>query len=171
LYRELTDSAAAIAHTADRADRADILQPLRKADRGILPVGMVDKILADLALPGEDRQLQGAESQIGAQVISDLPADDPPGKQVCDKRGIDKTAGRVRISDIGHPAALGRGRGDVPVHQVSNLLPRRGGTVVRGLRRLPVAPSMPSSRISRSTVHRAAPIPSRRSCSHTFRAP
>jgi hypothetical protein len=44
-------------------------------------------------------------------------------------------------------------------------------SVVRGLRRLPATPSMPSSRISRSTVHRATWMPSRRSCSHTFRAP
>ena len=40
-----------------------------------------------------------------------------------------------------------------------------------GLRRLPRAPSRPSSRISRSTVHRAAAMPSRRNCRHTFRAP
>ena len=32
-------------------------------------------------------------------------------------------------------------------------------------------PAMPISRISRSTVHRATSIPSRRNCSHTFRAP
>jgi hypothetical protein len=30
---------------------------------------------------------------------------------------------------------------------------------------------MPSSPISRSTVHRATAMPSRRSCRHTFRAP
>ena len=45
------------------------------------------------------------------------------------------------------------------------------GTVVRGRLRLAQAPAIPSSRISRSTVHRATPVPSRRSCSQTFRAP
>jgi hypothetical protein len=40
------------------------------------PVGMMDKLLADLAPAGEDRQLQRIKSQIGAQVISDLPPDD-----------------------------------------------------------------------------------------------
>jgi hypothetical protein len=32
-------------------------------------------------------------------------------------------------------------------------------------------PAIPSSRISRSTVHRATPVPSRPSSRHTFRAP
>ena len=49
--------------------------------------------------------------------------------------------------------------------------PAASGTVVRGRLRLAEAPAMPSSRISRSTVHRAASMPSRRSCSQTFRAP
>ncbi len=49
--------------------------------------------------------------------------------------------------------------------------PPASGTVVRGFFRLADAPAMPSSRISRSTVHRATLMPSRRSCSHTFRAP
>ena len=49
--------------------------------------------------------------------------------------------------------------------------PGPAGTVVRGLFRLAAAPAMPSSRISRSTVHRATSIPSRFSSRHTFRAP
>jgi len=48
---------------------------------------------------------------------------------------------------------------------------RRPGTVVRGFFRPAATPNRPISRISRSTVHRATPVPSRRSCSHTFRAP
>ena len=49
--------------------------------------------------------------------------------------------------------------------------PAASATVVRGFFRLAEAPAMPSSFISRATVHRATSMPSRRSCSHTFRAP
>jgi hypothetical protein len=45
------------------------------------------------------------------------------------------------------------------------------GTVVRGFFLLAETPAMPSSFISRATVHRATSMPSRRSCRHTFRAP
>ncbi|TDV37746.1 hypothetical protein CLV71_1289 [Actinophytocola oryzae] len=45
------------------------------------------------------------------------------------------------------------------------------GIVVRGRLRGAVTPQMPSSRISRSTVHRDTTMPSRLSCPHTFRAP
>lgn len=57
---------------------------------------MVHKIGVDLAAAGEDRQLQCVQSQVGAQVISDQPADDLAGKQLDDERGIGKTADRVR---------------------------------------------------------------------------
>jgi len=43
--------------------------------------------------------------------------------------------------------------------------------VVRGRRRRTTSPDMPSRRISRSTVHRATAIPSRRNCAYTLRAP
>jgi hypothetical protein len=49
--------------------------------------------------------------------------------------------------------------------------PAAPDTVVRGFPRRAAAPAMPSSRISRSTVHRATSMPSRSSCRHTFRAP
>ena len=45
------------------------------------------------------------------------------------------------------------------------------GTVVRGRLRRPLAPCIPRSRISRSTVHRATTMPCRFSSSHVFRAP
>ena len=48
---------------------------------------------------------------------------------------------------------------------------RSPGTVVRGLFRLDLAPPIPSSRISRSTVQRATGMPCRFSSSHIFRAP
>jgi hypothetical protein len=45
------------------------------------------------------------------------------------------------------------------------------GSVVGGLFRFGLEPRIPSSRISRSTVHRATGIPSLFSCSQIFRAP
>ena len=45
------------------------------------------------------------------------------------------------------------------------------GTVVRGRLRPDLAPEMPSSRISRSTVHRATTSPFLFNSSHIFRAP
>ncbi len=53
----------------------------------------------------------------------------------------------------------------------AGLVSAPAGTVVRGFFRPAAIPKRPISRISRSTVHRATSMPSRRSCSHTFRAP
>src|SRR2546421_3417816 len=47
--------------------------------------------------------------------------------------------------------------------------PGPAGTVVRGLFLLAATPAIPSPPISRSTVHRATSIPSRRNSRHTFR--
>jgi hypothetical protein len=132
---------------------------------------MMDKVLADLPPAGEDRQFQRVKSQIGAQVISDLPADDLAGKKVADERGIREAAGRVRIGDIGAQRRFGAGAVKSRRTRSAGCCPAGAGTVVRGFFRWPLAPSMPSSRISRSTVHRATLMPSRRSCRHTFRAP
>lgn len=49
--------------------------------------------------------------------------------------------------------------------------PTAAGTVMRGSRARPDALRMPSSLISRSTVHGAASMPYRRSWRHTFCAP
>jgi hypothetical protein len=120
---------------------------------------------------GEDGHLQRVERQAGAQVVSHLPADDLPGEQVSHERRIHEPAGRGHIRDIGDPAAIRRWRGEVPFQQVSRPGVRAAGTVVRGFFCPAETPAIPSSRISRSTVHRATSIPSRRSCCHTFRAP
>ena len=55
---------------------------------------------------------------------------------------------------------FGAARVEVTFQQVSGPLPAGSpGTVVRGLFRPAAAPAMPSSRISRSTVHRATSMP------------
>jgi hypothetical protein len=132
---------------------------------------MMNKLTADLVFARKDCHLQGVQRELGAQVLSDLPANDLAGKQIGDERRIGKAAGGVHVRDVSDPAAVRRGRGKVPPQQVSGPLLAASGTVVRGFFRLAAAPAMPSSPISRSTVHRAASMPSRRSCSHTFRAP
>jgi hypothetical protein len=91
------------------------------------PVGMMDKLIADLAAARPDRHLQSIEGKLGAQRIRDLPPDDPAGKQISDKSGIHKTAGRIDIRDISDPALAGRDRSEVPLQQVRRArLPRRG---------------------------------------------
>ena len=106
------------------------------------------------------------------QVVSDLPAHDHAGKKVSDESGIRKAAGRFHIGDIRDPPAVRRGGGEVPFQQVSWPEPasiRVPWSAVSCAGRPPRR--SPAPRISRSTVHRATPVPSRRSCSHIFRAP
>jgi hypothetical protein len=49
---------------------------------------MVYEPVIDLVFAGEDRHLQRVQSQAGAQMVSDLPADNLPGKQVSDERRV-----------------------------------------------------------------------------------
>jgi hypothetical protein len=114
---------------------------------------MMDKILADLALPGEDRHFQRVQGEIGSQVTGDLPADDRAGEQVGDERGIGETAGRAGIGDIGDPAAVRGGRGEVAAHQVSRLLPGRRGH--RGPRLAAPAPGAFDAQLAHQPLHRA----------------
>jgi hypothetical protein len=132
---------------------------------------MMDEPVTDLAFPGKDRHLQRVQGQARTQMLSDLPADNLAGEQVSDECRVRKSASRVHIGDISDPATIRRGRGEVPLQQVSGPHPAASGTVVRGFFRLAAAPARPSSLISRATVHRATSMPSRRSCRHTFRAP
>jgi hypothetical protein len=106
------------------------------------------------------------------------PADGPRpasrrscGKQVRHERRVHETAGRGHIGDVRDPAAVRRRRGEVRSSRSAGLPSAPPGTVARGFFRWADIPAMPKSPISRSTVHRATPAPSRRNCSHTFRAP
>jgi hypothetical protein len=109
--------------------------------------------------------------QARPQVTGDLPAHDLAGEQVGDERRVHKTAGRGHIRDIRDPPAVRLGRREVTLQRSAGLPAAPAGTVVRGFFRPATAPAMPSSRISRSTVHRATSMPSRRNCNHIFRAP
>jgi len=48
-------------------------------------VGMMDKRASYVLFPAEDRHLQRVQGQAGAQVVSDLPADNLAGEQVGDE--------------------------------------------------------------------------------------
>ena len=99
------------------------------------------------------------------------PADDAAGEQVGDEGDVDEAGPGGDVGEVGDPAAVG-GRGDeVAVDQVAGPVRRaRPGTVVR--RVLPrIAPVIPSSRISRSTVQRATASPRGCSCRQILRAP
>jgi MOSC domain len=56
-------------------------------------------------------------------------------------------------------------------YRIGGVFPGSKDLFHRGFFLLAAAPAMPSSPISRSTVHRATSVPSRFSCRHTFRAP
>jgi hypothetical protein len=104
------------------------LQVLRRPVESALntPVRMMNKLVTDFTAARPDRHLQGIEGKFSAQRIRNLPPNDPPGKQISDKSGIDKTAGRIDIRDIGDPPAGGRGSGEVPLQQVRRArVPRR----------------------------------------------
>jgi hypothetical protein len=86
-------------------------------------------------------------------VVSDLPADDLAGEQVGDERRVRKTAGRGHISDIRDPAAVRRGRSEVPFQQVSRPLP--GGIWHRGPRLLPLGGCPGDSHLPHQPFRRA----------------
>jgi len=104
---------------------------------------------------------------------NDGPSRRPPARADQRARSPRRTAhnrGLSRIGEVGDPGAVGRGRVEVAAHQVG----RPGCREVRasGADALtPRAPARPSSRINRSTVHRATGMPSRLSANHTLRAP
>jgi hypothetical protein len=132
---------------------------------------MMHQVAADLVLAGKDRHLQRVQGKAGAQVIGDLPADDLAGEQVGDK-AVYANPQAVSVQVI---SATRRRFGAAAVKsrrsRSAGRCPAAPGTVVRGFFRLAAAPAIPRSRISRPVVHRATSMPSRRSCSHTFRAP
>src|SRR6478736_9085194 len=140
----------------DRADRVYLTEPLSIPDRRILSsaVGMMNEIAVHPVAARPDRHFQRIKGKPRPESIGNLPSDDFPREQVENERGIDKATRRLDIGNVSDPAPVRRRRGEVPLQQVRRpLIPRPAGTVVRGLFRLAAAPLIPSSRISRSTVH------------------
>ena len=105
------------------------------------------------------------------QVISDLPAENAAGKQIHHERGIRPAGNRIHIGESATQRRFGAGASKQRSSRSAGYPAEPPGTVVRGRFRLARAPPIPSSRISRSTAHRATTTPCRFSSSHTFRAP
>jgi hypothetical protein len=114
---------------------------------------MMDEMVTDLALAGEDRHLQRIEGQAGAQVVSDLPADDLAREQVSDESGVCEPAGRVHIRDVRDPAPVRRRRREVPFEQVSR--PGAGAVRHRGPRLLPTGRHPGDAQLAHQPLHRA----------------
>ena len=109
-----------IALPADRPDRADLAEPLGIADRGILnsAIRMMDKIPVHPVAPGPDGHLERVDRKLGPEITGNLPADNHPGKQVKNERGVNKADGSFYVSNAGYPAAVRRRRGEVAFQQV-----------------------------------------------------
>jgi hypothetical protein len=114
---------------------------------------MVHELVAEVFLAGEDRHLQRVQRQAGAQVVSDLPADDLAGEQVGDERGVHKPAGCGHICDVRDPAPVRRGRGEVPLQQVGRPMP--AGIGHRGARLLPRGRHPGDAQFAHQSLHRA----------------
>ena len=145
-------------------------------DRQVLAAGVavVDQPghLDALAGPAGDRHHQRVQHQVRAVVRRGAPPGDQPGERVDDQRGIRGARPGGHEGEVHHLQPVRRVRREATVDQVAGRSCDGSGTVVRGFFHPPRrTPRSPSWRISRSTVHRAAAMPSRLSWSHTFQAP
>jgi hypothetical protein len=119
------------------------------------PAGMVDQAAEILVPPRPYRHLERIEGEIGTQVIRDLPAQDATSEQIHHESGIDPAG---KCLHVGMPATQRRFGAAASKHRSSRSDGRSAGSpgsVAGGLFRPGLAPRIPSSRISRSTVHRA----------------
>src|SRR5271156_4479678 len=119
-----------IALPPDCPDRADLAEPLGIADRGILnsAIRMMDQLAVHPVATRPDSHFERVERKLGPERIGNLPADNHPGKQVEDERGINKAGGSFYISNVSYPAAVRRRRREVAFQQVRRpLLASRPG--------------------------------------------
>ena len=79
-------------------------------------VAVVDQPGPWLALG--DRHVQGVKDQLGAQVLSHRPADDPAGEAVEHDRHIQPTLAGALLGDVGHPEPVRSWWGAVALDQV-----------------------------------------------------
>ena len=96
--------------------------------------------------------MQRVGDQLGAHVVGDRPAGQPPGEAVDHGGQVEvRAVGERQVGDVADVAPVRRGGGEVPVEQVGHLLVGRArGSVVR-TRRRSRSPAMPCSRITRAT--------------------
>lgn len=95
---------------ADGCHRAGLVKALGVANREIVNalvavVGQARQIVAG-ALAGPDARLQRVQRKIGAQRLRDLPAHDPAGEHVDDKRRVDPAGEGPAVGDVSHPLLI-----------------------------------------------------------------
>ena len=81
-------------------------------------IRMMDKLAVHPVASRPDGHFERVECQLGPERIGNLPADNHPGKQVKDKRGINKADGSFYVSNVSYPAAVRRRRSEVAFQQV-----------------------------------------------------
>ena len=84
-------------------------------------IGMGDEAVARFA--EVDGHLEGVKDEIGAQVLSGLPAHDAPREDVFDEREVDEPFASLEIREIANPQLVGSVRAEVSLDEISR--PRR----------------------------------------------
>ena len=100
------------------------------------------------------------------------PPDDPPREDVDDECDVDEATPRGHVREVRDPELIRPRRRKLTIDQIRR--PRRPPRPLASWSSTPGRDSprgRPIARIKRSTVQRARPWPSRRSCLHTFRGP
>ncbi|MBB2914490.1 hypothetical protein FHS43_005802 [Streptosporangium becharense] len=74
---------------------------------------------ADVTSARPDRHFQGVECQVSAQVVGDLPTNDPPRVQILHERGVDPADRGRHIGDVRDPSQIRPVSGEVAFQQVT----------------------------------------------------
>jgi hypothetical protein len=130
---------------------------------------MVDKCIPDLTSP--QCLLKGVEREFAAHRLCRSPAYDHSPEDVDDEGEIHEACPGRDVGRVSYPELVRPSGNEYSIDQV-----RRPSLKLIGHRRHEAfgpshVPRRPIWRVSRSTVHLATAMPSRRSCCHTFRAP
>jgi hypothetical protein len=73
-----------------------------------------------VGFPLGERHLQSVEDELGAEMISHRPADDPAGEEVLDVREIEPALPRADVGDVRRPRAVRRQWVEVALHEIGS---------------------------------------------------
>ena len=117
-----------------------------------------------------ERLFEGVQNEVRVRRPAGSPADDPSSIGVDDEGDIDEAGPGRDVGEVRDPERIRPWRMELPVDMIQRQDAALSLIVVRtGLPR--ITPAKPRSRISRSTVQRAMPCPSRCICRQTLRTP
>ena len=131
----------------------------------------MDQVAEILVPPRSHRHLERVECEVRAQMVGDLPPENAPGEQVHDESGVTQPENVRTWVMSATQRRFGAAASKHRSSRSDGLSAGSPGSVVGGRFRPGLASRIPSSRTSRSTVHRATGIPWLLSSSHIFRAP